>query len=256
MRPASRRSFGRLRAGAVAWCLAGSVACGGAAQPTAPSPPAAIEPDWANAPLELSPERYLLQLSGGDLTGDPTYPPCSPVLVPRAGKWVTTFLWFAWEGSELVGRPRPPYRSTLELRLRRVSGTELGVVIAGSVRGSAHDEYDFIQGERDSIFNVDGEVTVSGTIAPHAAGFVDGARLGGRFQGPTSFTDSTGALSQCTNVQYYLEVRRPGGLDDDPSVPPLFPGFRPAAIGAPAPPDGAGAPTGQALTRPVSARTP
>jgi hypothetical protein len=198
----------------------------------------------------------MLQVSGGDLTGDPAYPPCSPVNTPRAGKWVTTFLWFAWEGDELVGRPRPPYRSTLEMRLRRVSGTVLGVLITGIVRGSAHDEYDYIQGERDSSFNVDGDVVVSGTVAPHAAGFIDGASLGGRVQGPTSFTDSGGAISRCTNVQYYLEVRRPGGLDDDPTVPPLFPGFGPAPVGAPAPGDGAGAPIGSGRALEESARMP
>ena len=118
-------------------------------------------------------------------------------------------------------------------------------MIAGTARGSAHDEYDFIQGERDSIFNVEGDVTVSGTVTPHAAGFIDGARLGGRIQGPTSFSESGGAHSQCNNAQYYLEVRRPGGLDDDPTVPPLFPGLRPA-VGAPARRDGAGAPTATA----------
>jgi hypothetical protein len=240
----------------MAACLLVTMACHNEAPPTAPSPPVLVQPDPSTMPLELSDQRYLLQISGGDLTGDPTYAPCSPILVPRAGKWVTTFLWFAWEDDELVGRSRAPYRSTLILRLRRISSSVLGVAVTGRVTGSAEDEYDYIQGKRDTTFTADADVMLNGTVAPHATGFLDGARLGGQFSGATSFSDSTGAVSRCTNVQYYMEVRRPGGPDDDPTTPPISPGLGARAVGASARPDGAGAPTRLGRPAEAGARTP
>ncbi|MFI5076934.1 MAG: hypothetical protein ACHQRO_06305, partial [Vicinamibacteria bacterium] len=123
----------------LACCLGSTWGCdGGASRPTAPTPPA-IDLSRTDTPLELSAERYLLQLIGNDLSDDPALPPCSPILVPRGGKFVTTFLWFRWEGDELVGRSRPPYAASLEIRLRRVSSSILGVVVNGTVTGAAPD---------------------------------------------------------------------------------------------------------------------
>ena len=136
----SRRAPGRRVALAGVWlacCLASTWGCGGGASPpTAPTPPA-LDLSRTDTPLALSAERYLLQLIGNDLSDDPALPACSPIVVPRGGKFVTTFLWFQWEGDELVGRSRPPYAATLEIRLRRVSSSILGVVVDGTVTGAA-----------------------------------------------------------------------------------------------------------------------
>jgi hypothetical protein len=203
-----------------------AAACDRTAPPTAPSPLPAVEPDRTTTPLEWSPERYYLEITGGDLSGDPALPPCSPFLLPPGGKSVNTFLWFEWDGPELVGRSRPPYRATVEMRLRRVSSSFLGVVIAGTVTGSVPDEYDRVLGRRDAVFNVDGAVTMEGTVPPRAALDSRGPVLGGLLRGPSSFNDSRGATSFCTNVRYYLEPAPPGGIHDDPTVPPFSPTIR------------------------------
>jgi hypothetical protein len=212
-----------------AWSLAVlpiAAACDRAAAPTAPSPLPIVEPDRTATPLEWSAERYYLEITGGDLSGDAALPPCSPFLVPPGGKSVNTFLWFEWDGSELVGRSRAPYRATVEMRLRRVSSSLLGVAITGTVTGSVPDEYDRALGRRDSAFNVDGVATMEGTVPPRAALDPRGPVLGGLLRGPSSFTDSRGATSFCTNVRYYLEPAPPGGIHDDSTVPPFSPAIR------------------------------
>ena len=208
----------------LACCLGSTWGCdGGANPPTAPTPPA-IDLSRTDTPLELSAERYLLQLIGNDLSDDPALPPCSPILVPRGGKFVTTFLWFRWEGDELVGRSRPPYAASLEIRLRRVSSSILGVVVSGTVTGAAPDEYDRIMGQRDTTFSAEGgSVALSGLVGPRIRDDALGPNLGGWMRGPIAFRDAAGAVSLCTNAQFYLEPARPGGPHDDPTVPPYVP---------------------------------
>jgi hypothetical protein len=199
----------------VAWGCGGSTTT-----PNAPTP-SAIDLSRTDTPLALSAERYLLQLIGHDLSDDPTLPACSPILVPRGGKFVTTFLWFEWQGDELVGRSRPPYAATLEIRLRRVSSSIGGVVVHGTVTGAAPDEYDRIMGQRDTAFNAEGgAVTLSGLVGPRIRDDALGPTLSGWMRGSIAFRDSWGAVSRCSHAQYYLEPARPGGPHDDPTVPP------------------------------------
>jgi len=196
---------------------------GHAAPPTAPSPPA-VDLSRTDTPLALSSERYLLQLIGNDLSDDPTLPPCSPILIPRGGKFVTTFLWFEWQGDELVGRSRPPYAATLEMRLRRVSSSILGVVVTGTVTGAVPDEYDRLMGQRDTTFYAEGDsVGLSGLVSPRIRDDALGPTLSGWMRGPIAFRDAWGSVSFCSNAQYYLEPARPGGPHDDPTVPPYVP---------------------------------
>jgi hypothetical protein len=208
-------------------CLASAAGCGGggSSPPTAPTPPA-IDLSRTDTPLELSRERYLLQLIGNDLSDDPALPACSPIAVPRGGKFVTTFLWFEPEGDELVGRSRPPYAASLEVRLRRVSSSIVGVVVAGTVTGAAPDEYDRILGQRDTTFSAESGVAISGLVSPRIRDDALGPTVSGWMRGPIAFRDALGAVSQCTNAQYYLEPARPGGPHDDPTVPPFVPGVR------------------------------
>jgi hypothetical protein len=228
------------RAVAAAALLPALAACRGSDSPTTPSSPPVVDLDRTNTPLEWSDERYFLEISGGDLSGDPNLPPCSPFLWPPGGKFVNTFVWFHWEGSELVGRPRPPSRATVEVRMRRVSSSVLGVAITGTVTGSVPDEYDRVWGLRDSVFNVDGPVTMEGTVPPRAALDQRGPVLGGLLRGPSSFNDSHTLTSFCTNVRYILQPAPPGGIHDDPTLPPLA-GLRAVAS------DGASARTNGAL---------
>ena len=223
----SRRSPRRRAVLAGFWlacCLGPAWSCGGGeSHATAPTPPA-IDLSRTDTPLELSTERYLLQLIGNDLSDDPALPACSPILVPRGGKLVTTFLWFRREGDELVGRSRPPYAATLEIRLRRVSSSILGIVVSGTVTGAAPDEYDRIMGQRDTTFSTEaGSVTLSGLVGPRIRDDALGPALSGWMRGPIAFRDAFGAVSSCTNAQYYLEPARPGGPHDDPTVPPFVP---------------------------------
>jgi len=226
--------------------------CRGEQGPTAPTPPvpAIQEVDRTNTPLEWSAERYFLEITGGDLSGDPSLPPCSPLLLPPGGKFVNTFLWFEWIGDDLVGRSRPPYRANVEIRLRRASSSSLGVAVTGTVTGSVPDEYDRAWGQRDSVFNVDGVVTIEGTVPPRAALDTRGPVLGGLLRGPSSFNDSRGAMSFCSSVRYFLQPAPPNGIHDDPTVPPLAPGLRTSAHdGGAVPADGAGVPSATARVR-------
>jgi hypothetical protein len=193
--------------------------------PTAPTPPI-VELSPTDTALALSTERYLLQLIGNDLSDDPALPACSPILVPRGGKFVTTFLWFEQQDDELVGRSRPPYAATLEIRLRRVSSSIVGVVVSGTVTGAAPDEYDILMGQRDTTFSAEGgSVGLSGLVSPRIRDDAPGPTLSGWMRGPIAFRDTRGAASLCSNAQYYLEPARPGGPHDDPTVPPYVPAF-------------------------------
>lgn len=226
-RPTTRAPLAATMARAVAIALLPIVAaCDTDAAPTAPSPLPVVEPDRTRTPLEWSPERYHFEITGGDLSGDPALPPCSPLLVPPGGKSVNTFLWFEWQGDELVGRSRPPYRATVEVRFRRVSSSSLGVAITGTVTGSVPDEYDAVLGRRDTVFNIDDRVTMEGTVPPRATLDPRGPVLGGLLRGPSTFNDSRGAAAFCTNVRYLLQPAPPGGIHDDPTVPPWVPGLR------------------------------
>jgi hypothetical protein len=211
---------------ALAWCClvpAGACSDGGRDAP-APTAPSSIDLSRTDTPLELSSERYHLQLIGNDLSDDPAFPACSPILVPRGGKFVTTFLWFRWEGDELVGRSQPPYAASLEIRLRRVSSSILGVAVDGTVTGAAPDEYDRFMGKRDTTFAIGADrVILTGTVSPRIRGDVIGPMLGGWLRGPIVFRDASGATSRCTNAHYYLEPARPGGPHDDPTIPPYVP---------------------------------
>jgi hypothetical protein len=200
----------------------GAAGCGGSdPPPTAPTPLPSIDLERRDTPLALSPDRYLLQLQAGDLSDDPAAPPCDTLGLPRAGKTLTTWLWFAWEGDELVGRSRPPYNSTLEMRLRRVSSSLLGVAVAGTLTGHARDEYDPVLGALDLTFNVQEPAAVEGLVTPAIRGDVIAPRLGGRARGHFDFGDSHHDFSLCTTVWYYLEVHPPGVPGDDPDVPPI-----------------------------------
>ena len=196
--------------GGLALCAA-IAACGsGDRPPTAPSPPPSAEIDFTRTPLELTAERYLLQLSGSDATYDGTSRPCTPLGVPSNGKWVTTFLWFTREGDEWVGRSRPPYVSTLTVRVRRVSSSILGVAVDGTIDGSAVDEFDPVMGKLELGFNVEQDGRLEGTLTPTAAGSAVPARMAGSLRGHFSFANFAREVATCTAVQFYLEPRPPG----------------------------------------------
>lgn len=195
-----------------ATCLGAALAaCGsGSTPPTSPSPPPVVEIDYTRTPLELSSDRYLLQVSGADASYDGSTRPCSPLGVPSVGKWVTTFLWFARDGDAWIGRSRPPYRSTLTMRLRRVGSSILGVMVDGSVDGYAADEFDPVMGTLNLVFDVEPGGRVEGTLSPTAAGGIGTGRLSGSLHGALSFAGGASEVATCTSVQFYLEPRPAG----------------------------------------------
>ena len=244
VRRARSAATGRRLAGlALAALLAANGCGGGEPAPTAPTPPPVIDLERRDAPLALSADRYLLQLLAGDLSDDPAAPPCDTLGLPRAGKTLTTWLWFAWEGDELVGRSRPPYNSSLEMRLHRVGSSLLGVTVAGTLTGHARDEYDPLLGKLDLTFNVEEPAAVEGLVTPSTRSDTIPPRVGGRVRGHFSFGDSHHDFSLCTTVWYYLEVRPPGGPGDDPAVPPIVQPLGPPPVGAAVRGNGGGAPT-------------
>lgn len=178
--------------------------------PTSPSPPPAVDLDYTRTPLALTSERHLLQLNGPDLSPDLARQECTPLGLPSVGKWLTTFLWFEREGDEWVGRSRPPYVSTLTMRLRRVSSSILGVAVEGNIEGSASDEFDPVMGKLDLVFDVEQDGRLEGTLSPAAAGGAVPSRLGGWLRGHFSFAGSAREVATCTSVQFYLEPRPPG----------------------------------------------
>ena len=258
---ASARSVARagtLAALAQIALLTASGCGGGEPAPTAPTVLPVIDLERRDTPLALSPDRYLLQLQAGDLSDDPAAPPSDTLGLPRAGKTLTTWLWFATEGDELVGRSRPPYNSSLEMRLRRVGSSLLGVEVAGTLTGYARDEYDPLLGALDLTFNVEEPAAVEGLVSPAVGGGMIPPRVGGRVRGHFSFGDSRHDFSLCTTVWYYLEVRPPGGPGDDPGVPPIVQPLAPTTprVGAAVRGVGGGAPTAALALRAQLHETP
>jgi hypothetical protein len=196
--------------------------------PAAPSPVPGPGPG-ASSTLDFGDGRHLLLITGFDDTFIPGSGPrpCEPSQIPKGGKSISTFLWFTAEGNGVVGRSRPPYAATLELRLQPTGTAPLGTTVRGTVSGAAPDEYDRIYGKRDSILVVGASpADVAGIVPPRAAGDTRGAQVSGEWRGELRFVDSGGATSTCTFVQYYVQPAPPGGPDDDPSVPPIVPGIR------------------------------
>ena len=254
----SRRPAVRRRALAGVWlacCLATTWGCDGTAgRPTTPTPPVpAIDLSRTDTPLVLSEERYLLQLIGNDLSDDPALPPCSPILVPRGGKFVSTFLWFRWEGDELVGRSRHPYAATLEIRLRRVSSSILGVVVNGTVSGAAPDEYDRVMGQRDTTFSAEGSsVTLSGLVSPRIRDDALGPTLSGWMRGPMRFRrHRRGGIAVHQRAYLPASRRRPGGPTTTRRCRPSCRRVEARPIGAVAPRNGARRPSRAPASAPL-----
>jgi hypothetical protein len=194
--------------------------------PTEPSPPD-VDPPMA-APLRISAERYFLQVSASDLTSNNT-PWCQPIAVPSAGKFLSTFIWFERHGEEYIGRSRVPYRSTLEVRIRRIDAANGVATVRGTVTGAAHDEYDRLLGRRDLLITIaSGEsATFTGVATQQRESpIVPPPEISGTIEGSITFSDSTGAVSRCPTAAFYFQVAPPGGAHDDPTVPPLVPGRR------------------------------
>jgi hypothetical protein len=202
----------------LAVCLA-LAACGSADPPTRPSGPV-IDLEQRNVPLTISAERYLLEIQGFDVAESPTLSACSPILVPAGGKNVTTFVWFEQLGAEWVGRSRPPYAAVIEIRLRRTGSEPGAVFVEGTLQGTVPDEYDRVWGQRDSVFRTHESASLDGMVTPGVAGTWLGHQVSGVVRGELLFTDRRGFASACSFVRYWLQVRPPGGPDDDPTVPP------------------------------------
>jgi hypothetical protein len=219
---------GRLRRRLVAALLGLACASCRSETPAAPSPSPEVDVTNLDPPLRLSEERYFLQLSAMDLTEDFRVW-CQPIGVPRAGKFLTTFVWFEPSGDEYIGRARAPYRSTLEIRLRR-TGWSLGIAsLQGTVAGTVHDEYDRALGLRDLVFEVapGTSATFSGIATQQGpASSAPPPVIAGTAEGTLTFRDSTGGLSRCPSASLFLQVVPAGSPHDDPTVPPLTPGLR------------------------------
>lgn len=107
-------------------CL-GLAGCGGSSlvAPAVPEPPV------------FSTGRYMLQLTGHDLTTISEFPACAgPLGVPSSGKNVTVELQVAKEGAEWVGRStRPP--ADIELRFKDAGLIGLGRrAFTGTIRAT------------------------------------------------------------------------------------------------------------------------
>jgi hypothetical protein len=207
------------RLGVLAVCLAAGLAACGKETPTAPSGPV-IDLEQRNVPLAISAERYILEIQGADISNDPSVAACEPLLQPAGGKHVTTFVWFEQIGPDWIGRSRAPYAADLEVRLRRVGSQPGSVFVEGSISGRVPDEYDHVWGRRDSTFRTIGQASLDGAVSPGYGDGWLGHRVSGVLRGDLEFFDGRGRAS-CRAVRYFLEIRRPGGPDDDTSVPPL-----------------------------------
>ena len=108
--------------------------------------------------------------------------------------------------------------------MRRVRASVLGVEFAGTVTGAAPDEYDRIHGRRDSTFAAQGNVTVAGLVTPKIGDNPRAPAASGWMDGLMTFRDRGGGTSYCTAVHIYLAPDPPGGVHDDPTVPPFSPG--------------------------------
>jgi hypothetical protein len=214
----------------VGGCAAAIIAACSGTPPTRPSAPAApnVDTSDSNRPLRLSTERFQVHITAIDGEFRPSFFAfCEPLQLPPAGKLVTSYVWFEQDGEGFIGRTRPPYRSTLEIRLRRTSSSPAGVLVDGTIAGFAEDEYDRFLGKRDTAVRTDPgpPVPVTGRVPPFNSNAV-GEALSGRILGPVTFYDSRGDSSRCTEVSFFMQVLPFGGPDDDPTQPPIAPGVR------------------------------
>jgi hypothetical protein len=170
-------------------------ACGGAGSgPSTPGP----------SPVQLRPGLQLLTLSGVAVSTDPTFPPCAPVGVPRDGTAVETFVMLAADGQDWVARSRSAAEGDIELRIHATGSTLRGHTVTGTIRGTGIDV-----GLNSVIRDV--RVTLSAGTGSGPA-VLDGETLsplsafvGGRASGALKFSDSRGAGSSCTVIQWAMQ---------------------------------------------------
>jgi len=170
-------------------------ACGGAESgPSSPGP----------SPMPLRPGLQLLTLSGVSLSTDPTFPACAPIGVPRDGTAVDTFVMLAMDGQDWVARSRSAAEGDIELRIRATGSTLRGHTVTGTIRGTGIDV-----GLNSVIRDVritlaagagSGPAALEGETLSPVSAFV-----GGRAAGALRFSDSRGAASSCSVVQWAMQ---------------------------------------------------
>jgi hypothetical protein len=178
-------------AGALALMLA-ITDCGGA---TAPSP----EPSRLN--LRAGPQ--LISFLAFAVSGDPQFPPCTPIAVPAGGTSISTRVMLEQSGSEWIARSSPPAAGSLELRLHASGVSTLqGEVVEGTVRGFATDLGQQSREPVDVTMRIGGQ-----TGAAVLDGYVERSLFlaSGRISGSISFSDSQNAAATCTAVQWLMQ---------------------------------------------------
>jgi hypothetical protein len=155
------------------------------------------------SPVPLTPGRQLLTLAGFGASLDPSFPPCTPMGVPRAGTSVATIVVLEREGTDWVARSEPSL-GTLEVRLRGTAGSSGGYQVTGTVAGTAADV---------GLMGVVRDVRVTlglGTGTRPATfdgmmGTAPSSLIVGRVTGPLRFSDSEGNSSTCPAIQWSMQ---------------------------------------------------
>jgi hypothetical protein len=183
-----------------AWLLAGwlaSSACGNV--PTSPSSAASSHPDS----LQLQAGPQWLSLIGLGISSDPEFPPCTPLLVPYGGTGVVTAVVLAHEAEEWVARSTTPTVGDIGLRFQDAGRSLIGEAVSGTIRGSGIDmPYNSLHQAVDVRASLAGAGTPTAQVTGDAA--LTASFVSGRIAGLIRFSDSHGAFSTCSAIQWSL----------------------------------------------------
>jgi hypothetical protein len=171
--------------------LAAANSCGSSSSPSSPGS------------LGLRPGRQVVTLGGFSFSGDPRYPPCTPLGVPRDGPSVDTLVNLAREGQEWVARSVGGM-GDLEIRLREVGQTAGGITIQGSAQGLAL-EANIHNVPRDVRARLNGATDSESAQVEGSSASPASALVGGRIAGTISFSDSQGSTATCPAVQWTMQ---------------------------------------------------
>ena len=161
--------------------------------------PTSPDPD----PLPLHPGLQLLTLGGFALSNDPAFPPCVPIGQPREGTSVSTTIMLSNDGGTWIARSVSD-GDTLELRLHSAGQSPSGLVVAGTLSGSAADQgvNGFTRDVRITLLAAAGAgpATVEGSFVWTGSSFVTG-----RITGALRFSDSHDMSSTYSAIQWSMQ---------------------------------------------------
>jgi hypothetical protein len=156
-----------------------------------------------NSLFDLTSGPKLLTISGGDVTGDSAHlRPCAPLGPPAGGKLVSTRIDLEAQGSDWIGRSIAASDGNVVLTLHSVGPAFGAHTVTGTISGSA------ISVIPTPVAPPSRVRIVFDSLSPESidgGGEQIGQFVNGNITGQAAFTDTAGAVSSCTWLQWTLQ---------------------------------------------------